>query len=200
MGAAAPAALTFAAVALAACASEPPAASPALTVAETTVPATTGAPSTTAPSTIASRVGPTTLDPGAVLPEGFDRVQATVTTSDGTVCELCLWLAETAEQRSQGLMFVTDLGGADGMAFLYESPQTGAFWMKNTVLPLSIAFYAAEGTYLGAFDMEPCTADPCPTYPTMPDFTVAIETTQGNLAALGIDPGSMLSLTDLPCA
>jgi uncharacterized protein len=172
-------------LAVAACASEPPPASPAFTDAATTVVTTTP---------------PVTSADDAVLPDGFDRVHATVTEADGTMCELCLWLAETGEQRAQGLMFVTDLGGADGMAFRYDAPQTGAFWMKNTVLPLSIAFFSAEGAYLGAFDMAPCTADPCPTYPTMPDFTVAIETTQGNLTALGIEPGSALTLTDLPCA
>jgi uncharacterized membrane protein (UPF0127 family) len=71
--------------------------------------------------------------------------------------------------------------------------------MKNTLLPLSIAFYSATGAFIGAFDMEPCTADPCPTYPTSPDFAVAIETAQGNLAELGIEPGSTLELTSLPC-
>lgn len=213
MGAVTPAALTLAAACaltfVSACASEPTPASPALTEPELTVvttldtsvvttePAT--APTTGAATETAS-VPVSTVAPGAVVPEGFERVQATVTKADGTVCELCLWLAATGEQRSQGLMFVTDLGDADGMAFLYDAPQTGAFWMKNTLLPLSIAFFSAEGAYIGAFDMEPCTADPCPTYPTSPDFTVAIETTQGNLAALGIEPDSVLELTDLPCA
>lgn len=206
MGTAAPAALTLAAACafvLGACATEPTPASPAITAEATATtvvaPATTGttAPAATVPVSI---VQATTADPDAVVPDGFDRVQATVTKADGTVCELCLWLAATAEQRAQGLMFVTDLGEADGMVFRYDAPQTGAFWMKNTVLPLSIAFYAADGAYLGAFDMEPCTADPCPTYPTMPDFTFAIETTQGGLPELGIDPGSTLELTDLPCA
>ena len=135
-----------------------------------------------------------------MVPEGFASIAAQVTEADGTVCDLCLWLADTDAQRQQGLMFVTDLGGADGMAFRYPSPRTGAFWMKNTVMPLSIGFYGADGAFLGAFDMEPCTADPCPTYPTAPDFLIAIETTQGNLANLGIGPGSTLTLTDLPCA
>ena len=87
-------------------------------------------------------------------------------------------------------MFVTDLGGADGMAFRYESPHSGTFWMKNTVLPLSIAFYDPDGAYLDAFDMEPCMADPCPTYPTPDGFVIAIETYQGGLADLAIAPGS----------
>ena len=71
--------------------------------------------------------------------------------------------------------------------------------MKNTVLPLSIAFYGPDGAYLDAFDMAPCTADPCPTYPTPDGFVIAIETYQGALADLAIGPGSTLAQSDLPC-
>ena len=59
-------------------------------------------------------------------------------------------------------MFVTDLGAADAMAFRYPSPHTGSFWMKNTLMPLSIAFFAPTGEFLDAFDMEPCTGRPVP--------------------------------------
>ena len=139
------------------------------------------------------------VDPDVVLPEGFELVAARVTEPDGTVCDLCLWLADDADQRGRGLMSVTDLGPADGMAFRYPSPRTGNFWMKNTLLPLSIAFYAPDGGYLDAFDMEPCTGDPCRRYPTARDFLVAVETTQGGLADIGMTPGSNLELLDLPC-
>jgi uncharacterized membrane protein (UPF0127 family) len=96
-------------------------------------------------------------------------------------------------------MSVTDLAPADAMAFRYPSPHTGNFWMKNTVLPLSIAFYAPTGAFLDSFDMEPCTADPCPTYPTPRQFLVAVEVPQGGLAALGMVAGSSLELLDLAC-
>lgn len=185
---------------LAACASE--SADPKVTTVTTiqpTAPETsepdTGAPETSEPESNT----PETSEPDAVTPEGYERVQATVTAADGTACDLCLWLAESADQRSQGLMFVTDLGPADGMAFVYPAPHSGNFWMKNTLLPLSIAFFDPAGAYLAAFDMEPCTAEPCDLYPTPADFLVAIETRQGDLSELGIGPGSILELTDLPC-
>ena len=79
-------------------------------------------------------------------------------------------------------------------------PTSGAFWMKNTVMPLSIAFYDAEGTFLDSFDMQPCTADPCATYRTPNGFVYAVETTQGGLEALGMAPGSTLAVSDLPCS
>jgi uncharacterized membrane protein (UPF0127 family) len=162
-----------------------------------------GPPPSLVPATAdASNGRPATVPtpgPDAVVPTGFERVAARVTEPDGTVCEPCLWLAESGGQRQRGLMAVTDLGAADGMAFRYPDPHTGAFWMKDTLLPLSIAFYASDGEYLDAFDMEPCTADPCPTYPTPGGFVVAVETNQGGLADLGMVPGSSLELLDLPC-
>jgi uncharacterized membrane protein (UPF0127 family) len=141
----------------------------------------------------------TTLPRDAVVPQGFEQAAATVTAADGTVCKLCLWLAETEGQRALGLMYVTDLGGPDGMVFRYDSPTTAAFWMKNTLMPLSIAFFDQRGAYLDGFDMAPCTADPCPNYPTPANFTDAIEVPQGMLDELGMTPGGILAVSNLPC-
>ena len=132
-------------------------------------------------------------------PEGFGSTLARATLSDGSVCEFCVWSADTAPLRSRGLMFVTDLGEADAMAFRYPTPHTGTFWMKNTVLPLSIAFFAPDGEFIASFDMEPCRADPCPNYRTPENFQVAVEVPQGDLARLGLVEGSILQLLELPC-
>ena len=51
-----------------------------------------------------------------------------------------------------------------GMAFVYPEDVRGAFWMKDTLIPLSIAFYSGDGRILKILDMEPCKADPCPLY------------------------------------
>lgn len=186
----------FAALAVGACSDAPEVVlPPATTVAE--VPAMNTSEPEPPPDGPADPSSPATSD--AVTPEGFERVRATVTEPDGTLCELCLWLADTGDRRSRGLMFVTDLGDADGMAFVYPTPHAGNFWMKNTPLPLSIAFFGVDGAHLAAFDMEPCTEEPCAFYRTPGDFLVAIETTQGGLADLGIGPGSVLAVTDLPC-
>ena len=162
-----------------------------------TAPTATTVPNPSSP--VVTTSASTTVAAGAVLPQGFEQVAATVTAADGTVCELCLWLAETGDQRALGLMYVTDLGGPDGMVFRYDSPTTAAFWMQNTVMPLSIAFFDQGGAYLDAFDMAPCAADPCPTYPTPANFTDAIEVPQGMLDELSMTPGSVLAVSDLPC-
>ena len=142
-------------------------------------------------------------DEPAAVPEGFASRLAVVTApGDGGVVEHCLWIADTPELRARGLMGVTGLGRAVGMAFVHDAPTTGQFWMKDTVIPLSIAFFDGSGTHAGSFDMEPCTAaDPagCPRYDTPAGFVVAVETALGNLGRLGLVPGSSIEITDRPC-
>lgn len=174
------------ALVLAACADGDPSSTP--------TPTSATVEATRPPAT--SEGAPTTAAAGR-RPEGFSRVVAHVTLADGSVCELCLWLADTGEERQRGLMEVTDLGGADGMAFVYETPSTSAFWMRNTVMPLSIAFFADDGAFVSAADMTPCLSGPdsaCDRYPPDNAFTTAVEVPIGRLAELGIGAGSRIEL------
>ena len=50
------------------------------------------------------------------------------------------------------------------MAFVWDEPTQGAFWMKDTLIPLSVAFWDEDGRIVGIVDMEPCATEPCPTY------------------------------------
>jgi len=107
-------------------------------------------------------------------------------------------LAATAAERERGLMEATSLGGYDGMVFRYDAPTTGTYWMKDTVMPLSIAFFGADGTLVATFDMPPCTADPCPSYGPDASFQYAVEVPQGGLEEVGAVAGSKIEL-GLPC-
>jgi hypothetical protein len=100
---------------------------------------------------------------------------------------LLVAVADTSERRAQGLMGVTDLGDLDGMVFLHSEPVTSKFWMKDTVIPLDIAFFATDGTLLGVLTMEPCTADPCPTYGVDEPYQWAIEVPSGRFNELSPD-------------
>lgn len=166
------------------------------TITSTTLPTTESTITPSTGSTPASTASPgsTPAPSSPRVPEGFDTVVVSVTSAEGEVCELCLWLADDDERRRRGLMFVDDLGPADGMAFVYDAPRTTAFTMRNTVLPLTIVFHGADGRHLDAFDMEPCRAEPCPSYPTPEGFTVAIEVEQGRAEEFGLGPGSMLEI------
>ena len=77
--------------------------------------------------------------------------------------------------RAQGLMGVTDLPANQGMAFVWGAPTDASFWMKDTLIPLSIAFIDQEGKVITISEMTPCTADPCTTYAADAPYTMAIE-------------------------
>ena len=134
---------------------------------------------------------------GGVQPQGFGTVTAMVTKADGEVCEVCLWLADSAEDRGRGLMGVTDLGEPVGMAFLFEEVVSGAFFMFQTPTALSIAWFAGDGSIVGAADMAPCldTASAgCARYSPSSPYSIAIEAFEGSLSELGIGPGSSVEL------
>lgn len=122
---------------------------------------------------------------------------------DGTVRNLCLLLADTEELRQQGLMRVRDpsLGGYPGMLFLFDSDEQGGFWMKNTLLPLSIAYVASDGSIVSSTDMDPCPPDEqrCPTYSAGGPYRYAVEVPKGTLADVGLDGAARLTVGDKSC-
>ncbi|HEX5630327.1 MAG TPA: DUF192 domain-containing protein [Acidimicrobiia bacterium] len=93
-------------------------------------------------------------------------------------------VADTPERRTQGLMGVTDLGDLDGMLFVFDADSTSGFWMKNTLIPLDIAFFTAEGVLVDLLRMTPCEADPCPVYEPAGSYRYAIETEIGRWDAI----------------
>ena len=133
----------------------------------------------------------------AMVPQGFETMGLRIVPTDVEVDEdqrddidMCVWAAITPAQRSRGLMGVNDLGGKDGMAFIYAEDRTTSFTMRNTLINLSIAFFDAQGAFMDAFDMEPCREEPCQSYPTPRGFRLAIEVPAGDLERWGIGPGS----------
>ncbi len=135
---------------------------------------------------------PATDDPDAVRPEGFTTVTVRLTAPDGEVCEVCMWLADDGDERGRGLMGVTDLGDPAGMVFVFSQEAAGAFYMFGTPTPLSIAWFAADGRFVSATDMEPCltAAADCERYFSSDRYQLAIEVFEGGLGDLGIGPGS----------
>ena len=89
-------------------------------------------------------------------------------------------------------MGVTDLGGLDGMLFVFPVDSDGGFWMKNTLIPLDIVFFTADGGFVDALTMAPCTEDPCPTYRPGGSYRYALEAPAGDLAF--VTPTSRLEL------
>jgi len=125
----------------------------------------------------------------------FGEVGVTVETDESSTIIGCLLAAVTAEQRQRGLMEVTDLQGYDGMAFIYDADTNGGFYMRNTPMPLSIAWLSDDGMIVDTADMEPCAdRSDCPTYLPSGAYRVAIEVPQGELDDLGIVEGSTVTV------
>lgn len=130
---------------------------------------------------------------------GFGEIGFSITPGEGlsamTSAQQCALLAATEAQRAQGLMRVTDLEDYAGMIFRYSVDSSGGYYMKNTPMPLSIAWFAADGTLVSSADMEPCgDRSDCPIYSATGPYRYALEVPKGQLPSLGIGPGAVLKL------
>jgi len=98
-------------------------------------------------------------------------------------------VATTPEQRATGLMFRTQMPSSEGMLFVFEQASEQCFWMKNTVLPLTAAFVADDGTIVNLADMKPqTTVSHCSTQPVR----YVLEMNQGWFGKKGIKAGFKL--------
>jgi uncharacterized protein len=113
--------------------------------------------------------------------------------------ELDVDIADDDASRERGLMGITDLGTNDGMAFTWTEPTDTTFWMKDTLIPLSIAFVDAAGRVITISEMTPCTADPCRTYAADGPYTTAIEANANWFEDHHIEIGDQMSLSVTPC-
>jgi uncharacterized protein len=145
--------------------------------------ATTAAVATTTPAPS------TTASAGFVL-EGFNSARIIV----GGI-PLDVAVARTPQQQGQGLMHVTDMPDGAGMIFLFPEERATSFWMKDTLIPLDIAFFDANRRLVGSLTMVPCTADPCPTYSPGAPFKFAVEANEGTFT--GLRPRARLRLGNI---
>ncbi|MGH2555695.1 MAG: DUF192 domain-containing protein [Actinomycetota bacterium] len=126
-----------------------------------------------------------------LLPRGTLQV----TTASGTVT-LNVEVAGNGRARTIGLMNRPRLAPDAGMVFLFTRPVSSSFWMKDTLIPLSIAFWDGSGRILRILDMEPCRADPCPFYSPDVTYVGAVEANVGWFTDHGVRPGDRVALSD----
>lgn len=121
---------------------------------------------------------------------GFDNAGYQVQHGGRTVKTGCALLATTDAQQTRGLMNVRDLKGYDGMIFQFPSDTSVGFYMKDTPMPLSIAWFDATGGFVSGADMAPnnATRD----YYAASPYRYAFEVPQGKLGPAGIGAGSTL--------
>jgi uncharacterized protein len=127
---------------------------------------------------------------GSLSAETFAETQADLPKlklkSGGKVFEVPM--AITPDQRAIGLMNRSSLGEDEGMLFVFESPQPVAFWMKNTLIPLSIAYISSTGTVLEIYDLKPLSEEPVPSFSK--SVLYALEMSKGWFERNGIQPGA----------
>ena len=98
-------------------------------------------------------------------------------------------LALTPTQQMIGMMHRRQMGANEGMLFVYDEPHRLCFWMRNTLIPLTIAFLADDGRIVNTADMKPldesshCAGEP---------VRYALEMNQGWFAKRGLKPGTRL--------
>jgi hypothetical protein len=103
-------------------------------------------------------------------------------------------IAESDAARERGLMGRTTIDEDAGMLFVWPNDVASGFWMKDTLVRLTVAFISADGRIVRMFDMEPCTADPCPVYDPRETYRMALEVRQGALERKGVRVGDRVRL------
>ncbi|MDQ3932331.1 MAG: DUF192 domain-containing protein [Actinomycetota bacterium] len=109
-------------------------------------------------------------------------------------------VANTPPRRQHGLMEVPALPGGVGMLFVFPEDRgtgflsSGGFWMKNTLVPLDVAFVGFDGEIKAILHMEPCTSWPCPVYDPGQPYRYALEVPGGWYEQVGVGLGWQLEL------
>ncbi len=100
---------------------------------------------------------------------------------------LTVAVADTNDERVRGLMGVEDVSPLDGMLFVFENEALRSFWMKDTLIPLDIAFFDRDGFLISQTTMATCPDGDCPYYSSEGTAQYALEVPLGSLGDLSAD-------------
>ncbi len=112
--------------------------------------------------------------------------------------DILAWVAATHEERTKGLMFVEadrmqprEDGTERGMLFVFENEQILSFWMKDTIIPLDIAYARSDGTIVKTYTMTPLDLSG---YSSLQPARFALEVNAGVFTAKGINEGEVINI------
>ena len=133
----------------------------------------------------------TTTDSGNARASNLPTV--TIDASGGEEVEVRVEIADDASERARGLMHRTALAENRGMLFVFPDEERLSFWMKNTLIPLSVAFMDSEGRIVDIQDMKPLDDEP-PSYVSAEPARYALEVNQGFFEERGVEVGDRAEL------
>lgn len=120
----------------------------------------------------------------------------TLESPEGETLTVRVEIARTPEEQSKGLMGRTELPEGAGMLFVFAEERPLSFWMKNTLIPLDILFFTAEGGFVSSATMTPCTEDFCPSYSSQAPARFALEVPAGFLSSHKVGRGWTMRLRE----
>jgi uncharacterized protein len=123
---------------------------------------------------------------------GPERETVTIATREGRVA-VKVEIADSPSERRRGLAGRRTLAPRAGMLFVYDEDVRGGFWMKDTLIPLDIAFVGARGRIVRIFTMGPCRRDPCRVYDPGVSYRTALEVNAGSFRRWGVRVGDRVS-------
>ena len=127
---------------------------------------------------------------GAALAQETPQTQLQRITLSAGIHQMDIQVALTPEQHQIGLMHRSEMPQNEGMLFVFQAPSKQCFWMKNTLLPLTAAFVADDGTIVNLEDMKPQTTD---SHCSLKPVRYVLEMNQGWFGKKGLKAGSKLA-------
>jgi uncharacterized protein len=155
-------------------------------------------------SSTPEEAGPATTAPAQTTTEATQNAAVTsapdesttiaITDANGERSEVEVEIADDEAEQRRGLMERTELAENAGMLFVFDREAPRSFWMRNTLIPLSIAYIAADGRIVDIQDMQPLDET---SHPSAEPAQYALEVNQGFFAERGIEVGDVVEVPDL---
>jgi uncharacterized membrane protein (UPF0127 family) len=130
----------------------------------------------------------------ACVSQRLETVTLAIERAGSVDVQIKVEIARTDEERSKGLMYRKELPDGEGMLFVFERDQQLSFWMKNTLIPLSIAYIASDGRITEIKDMHPRDEN---SVHSSRSVRYALEVPQGWFGRAGIRPGDVVRIDTL---
>jgi len=127
----------------------------------------------------------------ACSPQKQKTTVLTIERENAATVEITVEIARTDEERATGLMFRKTLPDGQGMIFVFDRDQQLSFWMKNTVIPLSIAYIASDGRIVDILDMQPNDLN---SVVSSRSVRYALEVPQGWFGRVNVKPGDIVKI------